>query len=113
VAGYTEDLRANTVSATAFSLLLGVVGAMAVILAGSGIIAVVSYTAALRTREFEIRIALGASPAEVRGLVMRQAMKPVALGLVLGLTDARCASTRSAHCATNDRLRQYCERPLN
>ena len=49
------------------------------------IFGVVSYTSALRTREFGIRMALGATPAAVHGLVMRKAMTPVLLGLVFGL----------------------------
>ena len=52
------------------------------------IFGVVSYTSALRTREFGIRMALGATPAAVHGLVMRQAMTPVLLGLVFGLAGA-------------------------
>jgi putative ABC transport system permease protein len=84
-----EELRANAISRDRLALLLlGVFGAMALILAASGIFGVVSYTAALRTREFGIRMALGATPAEVHGLVMRQAMTPVLLGLVFGLAGA-------------------------
>jgi putative ABC transport system permease protein len=84
-----DELRANAISRDRLALLLlGMFGAMALIMAASGIFGVVSYTSTLRTREFGIRMALGATPAEVRGLVMRQAMTPVVLGLMLGLGGA-------------------------
>src|SRR5262249_41380752 len=53
-------------------------------LALSGIYAVTSFAVADRTRELGVRVSLGATRAEVVGLVLRQAMAPVALGLVGG-----------------------------
>jgi putative ABC transport system permease protein len=48
----------------------------------------VSYGASLRMREMGIRVALGASPATVRGLVLRQGSVLVAAGIVCGLAIA-------------------------
>ncbi len=61
-------------------------------LAAFGIYAVVSYAVAQRTREVGIRIALGASPAEVRGLVVRQSAAPIVAGLAVGLALAAGAA---------------------
>jgi len=66
-------------------VLLGFAG-VALLLAGFGLFSVASYTIAHRTREFGIRIALGAAP----GAVLRSALQSVAIavsaGLALGLT---------------------------
>jgi ABC-type antimicrobial peptide transport system permease subunit len=66
-------------------LLFGIV---ALLLAGLGVYGVVSYSVAQRTSELGLRIALGATPRTVAGSVLRQAMLPVALGLVAGLVIA-------------------------
>ena len=50
-----------------------------------GIYGVVSYQVAQRTREVGIRLALGGRPAAVRGLVIKDSLTVVVLGLVAGL----------------------------
>jgi len=69
-------------------LLLGLFGTLALGLAGIGVYGVVSYAVAQRTREIGIRMALGATTREVSRLMIRQAMMPVMLGLVIGLFGA-------------------------
>jgi cell division protein FtsX len=73
--------------------LLGVFAAMAVLLAAVGLAASIAWWVAQRTREIGVRIALGAHPAQVTRLFLRQGLTLAASGLVLGLAGA-AASTR-------------------
>jgi len=58
---------------------------MALVLAATGIYGVVAYRTQLRTHEIGIRVALGASRADVLKLVFLQAMWLTAIGLLIGL----------------------------
>jgi predicted permease len=54
-------------------------------LAGSGVFAVISQAVALRTREFGVRLAIGATPRGVLGMVLERETKLIALGIGVGL----------------------------
>jgi len=69
-------------------MLLSVFATVALALAAIGIYGVIAYGVAQRTREIGIRLALGASTADVRRLVVRQGMVPVLLGVGAGIVGA-------------------------
>lgn len=66
------------------ALLLGLFGVLAVGLGMIGIYGVMSYLVALRMPEMGVRVAMGARPGDIRRLVLRDALRLTAIGLLLG-----------------------------
>lgn len=83
-----EDMSVSLVPARAGALLLGVFGALALVIAAVGLYGVTAYTASRRTREIGIRTAIGARPADVIRLVVGGTLRRVAVGVALGLALA-------------------------
>ena len=82
MAAYVEDALAQS----RFSLtLMGIFGAVALLLTSLGIFGVISYYVGRQTREIGIRMALGEAPGQVRRRVLAHGMKLVVLGAVGGL----------------------------
>jgi len=77
VRGATAEARFN-------ALLLGLLGAVGLVLAMAGIYGVVAYVVAQRTMEIGIRLALGSSPGNVVRLLALQGARPILLGIALG-----------------------------
>lgn len=70
---------------TLFLMLMGTFAALALLLAGTGAYGVIACLASSRTREFAIRVALGADRARVARLVLGHGARISALGLAVGL----------------------------
>ena len=81
-----EDLVAQQTSASRFTMwVLSLFAGTALLLSVIGIYGVMSYLVTQRMREFGIRLALGASSREIVGVVLRQGIKLIAIGAVLGI----------------------------
>jgi putative ABC transport system permease protein len=86
-------LAARSMVALSFTLLtLGVVSALALFLGALGLYGVLSVVVAERTREIGVRMALGATAASVRRMVVAQGARVVALGVAIGLLAAFAAT---------------------
>ena len=84
-----DDALAESVAFPRFQMkLFALFGAIGLLLAAVGIYGVTSYLVAQRTHEFGIRIALGASPAQVLRLVMLRGMRVILLGSFAGIAGA-------------------------
>jgi putative ABC transport system permease protein len=83
-----EEAFAGTQQAAIRRVSMSVLATFAIfalLLAAVGIYAVSSYAVSQRTREIGLRIALGAERQQVRRLMVRQALLPVAVGALVGL----------------------------
>jgi ABC-type antimicrobial peptide transport system permease subunit len=74
-------------------MLLSIFAGLALLLAAIGIYGLMTYSVQQRTQEIGIRMALGASPASVRKMVVLQGMRLAAIGVVIGV-GAALALTR-------------------
>jgi len=72
--------------------VVSLIGLVAVLLAGVGIIGLIAFTVSQRMKEIAIRIALGAKKTQVLSAVLHQFLWPVALGMVAGTGVAATAS---------------------
>jgi len=82
-----ESARVRTVS-----VLLGLLGIVALTLAATGLYGVMAFSVERRTREIGIRMALGSSPGRVQALILRHGVMLAAIGVVAGVAVALALS---------------------
>ncbi len=96
-----RTLQAWLNTATAYprfaTFLFGIFGGIGMLLAAAGVFSVVSYAVAHRTREFGIRMALGARPSDVLRLVLAAMARVLAIGLFIGLAISIFAANALAN----------------
>jgi predicted permease len=86
--GLAEYTEVSTFGQKVAATLMGALGLMCLVLAGSGLYGVMSYTVSQRVPEMGIRMAMGASPARVIGLVVGQGMTLTLAGMAAGAAVA-------------------------
>jgi predicted permease len=92
VAPLRDNLRQFIQGSEVLASLSTVLGVLALVLASIGIYGTVAYTVSRRTREIGIRMALGARASSVIDLIVRQSMRPVAIGAAIGTLICATAS---------------------
>ncbi|HXV59883.1 MAG TPA: ABC transporter permease [Vicinamibacteria bacterium] len=94
---WPDRLAARTSEQRLLMTVLLFFGALAAILAALGVYGLFSWSVALRKRELAIRLTLGARPASVGRMVVRQSAALVAVGVLLGLVVIRLAESTLTH----------------
>ena len=87
-----ENLGLSLMPARVGAVLAAAFGGLGTLLAAIGLYGVIAFSVARRTREIGVRMALGARPAGVLSMVMRQGFTIVAIGLVAGALLAAAAA---------------------
>jgi len=84
VAPMENYVRRSVTQPRLYLTLFSIFAALALVLAGVGLYGLISFSVGQRSREFGIRMAMGASSGAVAGLVLREGTKLIAIGLVIG-----------------------------
>lgn len=88
-----DERLAGTLATARFNtLLLSLLGCVGLVLAAVGIYGVMAYSVSQRTPEIGVRLALGATSGAIVRMILRQSLKPVAVGASVGLAGALAAS---------------------
>lgn len=105
---FQKDIEDSLIRERMMATLSGFFGALAALLTTIGLYGVISYIVTMRRNEIGIRMALGASRADVVGIVLRQTLillgVGVTVGVVLALAAARSASSLLFGLRPNDPL---------
>jgi putative ABC transport system permease protein len=84
----TERMRLSLTLRAAYSWMLAVFAAIALLLALGGSYGVTSYLVSQRTRELGIRVALGAKRADISRTVLKGSLGVVTAGVIIGIAGA-------------------------
>ncbi len=87
-----SGFRKNTEDLEKVAMVVSLLGLLAITMAATGIIGLVAYAVAQRTKEIAIRLALGAKRGHVIFAVLRQFCLPIALGVVAGVGTTAAVS---------------------
>jgi predicted lysophospholipase L1 biosynthesis ABC-type transport system permease subunit len=99
-----EDLRDRFLATPRLTAtLLALFAGLALVVTLAGIAGLIATSVSQRTREFGVRMALGASRSAVLAMVVRQGVTMVALGLVLGITGSIAAGRLLSRTCTRRR----------
>jgi predicted permease len=88
----TEQIAETLVEERLFAHLSALFSGLALLLAAIGVYGLLAYSVSRRTSEMGIRVALGAHRADILGLVMRQTLFMVGLGVAIGIPAALAAT---------------------
>ena len=88
VATLARALDATVAAPRMRAMLLAIFAGLAMVLAAVGVYGVVAYIVGQRTREIGVRRALGARAPDVLAMLLREGLRPVALGILLGAGGA-------------------------
>jgi predicted permease len=69
-------------------ILIGFFGITALLLASAGVFGVMAYSVSRRTREFGVRVALGATPRDVLRMVLGQGVRTILIGVAIGIAGS-------------------------
>ena len=69
-------------------ILIGFFGITALLLATAGVFGVMAYSVSRRTREIGVRVALGASSGDALRMILGQGLRPIAVGVAMGITGS-------------------------
>jgi putative ABC transport system permease protein len=88
IASMSDAINTSVAQPRFRAFLLSLFGGMALLLAAAGIFGVISYSVGRRTHEIGIRITLGATPASVLRLILKESARLVVVGLIIGVPTA-------------------------
>ena len=101
IAPLPDVLSASVAQPHFHTLLLGLFGSIGLTLAAVGIFGVISYSVSRRTRELGIRVALGAEPGSVLGMILRQALVLTLIGIAVGVPCTLATARLITHLLFN------------
>jgi len=88
IAVWADQIQSSTAQPRFRTLLLSLFAAMALVLAATGILGVISYSVSCRTNEIGIRVALGATRPDILRMILRETLTLAFAGLAVGVPCA-------------------------